>query len=609
MDVTTLLPFATAFGFALFHSLWMGALLYVLVRTIAPLLPNTTSRYALAYLALWALFVGVGYAFYDGYYVASICENVLVQAQPTGSNAILGVTQLSQVGSTGLSEWLSPVAPWFSLLYALGLVPACCLLFRAQARINRLKHEGLRDLPAEWTHGLDELLAAHPLTRSVKVALSAYASEVMTLGFWSPVIVFPIALANNLSPAMARTLLMHEIAHIRRMDHLLNYPQQIIRVLFFYHPAVHALCRFIDREREHRCDDWVTNQGQDRQVYASALVTVARHFNTLSTSQNPLAMSATKTPFASRIHRLFSAEKTPKSGQFALSVLVFALLGIGHFSYSEAGAAAGAEVCWDEKSEVVLYQAIPPEPLLKLPEPILEEAAPPTLVVEPEVNEPIQKLTPAPAPPISLSTFPAPAPAAAPLLTSFSLDTIAPEEFKITDEDRRTQHVDASEKGPLAERKVDFLQEEGLAVRINGKLSSPAGLKALDPDKIGSMKVYKGAEKVEEFGLHGYTSLIDIYTKGYQGTAASEEKNGTKIRIGGDDPDRKTAWFVNDTQIIPGTLDDLDANLIASVSVVKDELPEALSRQGYDSAVYIVTKRSRDAKKFLKKNGLKPKGK
>ena len=134
--------------------------------------------------------------------------------------------------------------------------------------------------------------------------LSGLATEVMTLGFWSPIIVVPVALAARLTPAMARTLLLHEIAHLRHYDHLLNYPQQALKVIFFYQPGRPRPRPALSiGSGEHRCDDWVARRcPDDRHTYATALVAAAQ----LSLTQNPLAMSATKTNFTTRIHRLFT---------------------------------------------------------------------------------------------------------------------------------------------------------------------------------------------------------------------------------------------------------------------------------------------------------------
>ena len=340
-----LLPLATAFGLALFHSLWIGGLLYVAVRALLPLLSAPAARHHLAYAALMALPATFVFSVYYLYDPNPVCENLLAAAVP-------GTLIPPAAANLGWAEWvatyLPAFAPWLSVLYLTGLFPALLFLLRSHGRVQTLRTEGISELPAGWATRIEGELDRHPATRRVRYFLSERAGEVMTLGFWSPVIVFPVALVNELSPEMARTILLHEIAHLRHYDHWLNYPQQFIRTLFFFHPAVHALCRLIDREREHRCDDWVAARCADRRTYATALVTVARSSHTPA---NQLVMSATKTPFSARIQRLFLGEDRRNDGKFIFTVLLAVLLGLGHLSYNNLGANAGAVNCLEEQGK------------------------------------------------------------------------------------------------------------------------------------------------------------------------------------------------------------------------------------------------------------------
>lgn len=340
-----LLPFATTFGLALFHSLWVGGVLYIAVRAVFPLFRTPAARHNLAYGALLTLIATFCFSSYYLYDPTPVCKNLLTASE------VLPSIMLPQTG-TGWSEWMATYlptyAPWISALYLAGLLPALVLLLRDQDRVQALSTQGVSALPTSWAESLGDELARHPATRRVRCFLSEQAGEVMTLGFWSPVIVFPVALVNELSPEMARTILLHEIAHLRHYDHWLNYPQQFIRTFFFFHPAVHALCRLIDREREHRCDDWVANRCSDRRTYATALVTVARSSHIPS---NHLVMSATKTPFSARIQRLFLGEDHQKDAKFIFTVLLAILLGAGHFSFSHMGGDAGATNCLEEQSK------------------------------------------------------------------------------------------------------------------------------------------------------------------------------------------------------------------------------------------------------------------
>ncbi len=95
------------------------------------------------------------------------------------------------------------------------------------------------------------------------------------IGVLRPMILLPIALASGLTPEQIEVLLTHELAHIRRYDHLVNLLQRLIEAALFFHPAVWFVSRRIRIERELCCDDRVIAAGGQRFAYAESLVRMA----------------------------------------------------------------------------------------------------------------------------------------------------------------------------------------------------------------------------------------------------------------------------------------------------------------------------------------------
>jgi hypothetical protein len=81
---------------------------------------------------------------------------------------------------------------------------------------------------------------------------------------------------SNLTPQQVEALILHELAHIRRQDYLLNLWIAALEVLFFFNPFSKLLIRSIQKEREHRCDDLVLQFRYDPHTYVSALLALAR---------------------------------------------------------------------------------------------------------------------------------------------------------------------------------------------------------------------------------------------------------------------------------------------------------------------------------------------
>jgi len=557
MDLpNTLIPLATAFGVALIHSCWIGALLYVVVRAVFPLLPSASARHHLAYGALLTLAATFGYTLYMVYDPTPVCENLLIT-----TGWISGPAQPAMTAELSWSEWLAATvaayAPWLSAIYLFGLLPAVMLLLKDQRRVHALSTTGLHSPPGVWAERLTDELDRHPVTRRVRCYLSDRAGEVMTLGFWSPVIVFPVALTAELTPAMAHTILLHEIAHLRHYDHWLNYPQQFLRAFFFFHPAAHALCRLIDREREHRCDDWVVARCNDRRTYASALVTVARSAHT---PRNQLVMSATKTPFSDRIQRLFLGEDHQKDGKFAFSVLLVVLLGAGHLSYNSLGADAGAVDCLEEQNRSA--RAAWEEYL--------------TLVHQPAETEPtpyqLRKRSDADAWVITPARKAATSPCRARKTVEDLPCIAAPERPESTDDRVLSKYRKAREKYRAARARTAFVPEDLLPKRPCVSTKAPA-MPALEPEVGTVIPIGLDTTPAPKVNIILYPTL----------------KSRTP----------EVAYFIDGVQVSGAEKNVIDPDRIASVTVYKKatDLPQ-LEVTGYAGAVMIQT-RSKSAQDSL----------
>jgi hypothetical protein len=142
------------------------------------------------------------------------------------------------------------------------------------------------------------------------------------------VILLPLAICSNLTTAQVEAILIHELAHIRRNDFLLNLVVTLLEGLFFFNPFVRRLIADLRKEREHCCDDQVLQFCYDPHSYVSALLAVAS-----SDRQTALAMAATGGSndqlLLQRAKRILMKQRTgDKPGPFALLFLVLLLTAV-----------------------------------------------------------------------------------------------------------------------------------------------------------------------------------------------------------------------------------------------------------------------------------------
>ncbi|MGE5194729.1 MAG: M56 family metallopeptidase, partial [Deltaproteobacteria bacterium] len=155
---------------------------------------------------------------------------------------------------------------------------AMCMLLRLLAALGggeRLRLAGtpvrdvaLIDLLAEQSRRLG--LRAVPLLR-----ICERTAVPVVVGALRPAILIPATMITGLDPGQLAGVLMHELAHIRRYDHLFLLLQRFIEAVLFFHPAVWYLSRCVHADREDCCDDLVLAGGGDPLEYAGALVRVA----------------------------------------------------------------------------------------------------------------------------------------------------------------------------------------------------------------------------------------------------------------------------------------------------------------------------------------------
>jgi beta-lactamase regulating signal transducer with metallopeptidase domain len=172
-------------------------------------------------------------------------------------------------------NWTGLISNGVTLLYLAGCGTMLLRLVLAVRGGERLCRTGAAitrpDLLAIVARQSQRLgLRTVPLLRScARIAVPALA------GTLRPAILLPAALVAELSPEQLAAVIAHELAHLRRYDHLVILLQRFIEAVFFFHPAVWYLSLRIDAERENCCDDLASAAVGDRWSYAETLVRLA----------------------------------------------------------------------------------------------------------------------------------------------------------------------------------------------------------------------------------------------------------------------------------------------------------------------------------------------
>jgi beta-lactamase regulating signal transducer with metallopeptidase domain len=168
--------------------------------------------------------------------------------------------------------WTSAVVA----LWLLGMAATSAGLAIGFVRLRRLSARATRLRDGAWYDTAAELAAGCGLRRGVAVLQSDHPSLLVTFGILRSKIVLPAG-AAAWPDERRRVVLMHELAHIRRGDWVVQLTAEVLRALYWFVPLSWIVCRRLREESEYACDDAVLGAGVEPAQYATHLLAVARH--------------------------------------------------------------------------------------------------------------------------------------------------------------------------------------------------------------------------------------------------------------------------------------------------------------------------------------------
>jgi beta-lactamase regulating signal transducer with metallopeptidase domain len=217
----------------------------------------------------------------------------------------------------------------FAAVWILGIVGLASIALARIAALRRLVH---RAQPApnwillEVAECCGKLgLRRVPDVRMLEIAISPLVG---TVG-WTPVLLLPKHFYSELSKNERQLLLAHEIAHLRRWDHVRAWLELVAVTLFWWDPLAWFARRRSREAAENCCDSWVVHWFPERAAdYAEVLLKCVDLCNPPA-RRLPGPMSA-MSRFALTRQRLLAILASPRPPQMSrlgtVAVLAIALV-------------------------------------------------------------------------------------------------------------------------------------------------------------------------------------------------------------------------------------------------------------------------------------------
>lgn len=323
-------PFLIALGWTIASSLWQAALLWLIYQFVngggSKMSPVFKHTVAASFLLI--SFVWFGITFLQNYNeVAALKQSLdaVANSSITLTQALFNITVTEGYAGSRITTIINSFLPYLSAAYLIVLLILLIKLTRAYICSIQLKTQGLIALDDQWIRFVDKYALGIGINRKVKVFLSEKIDVPATLDFFKPIILLPVATFNHLTIPQVESVLLHELAHIRRNDYIINIIASVIETVLFFNPFVHLLTKSLKKEREHCCDDLVLRYQFDPHSYASALLSLEK----MRIGIQPLAVAATgeNGQLLGRVKRIMNIKNTNFNyGQKLTALFVTALI-------------------------------------------------------------------------------------------------------------------------------------------------------------------------------------------------------------------------------------------------------------------------------------------
>jgi TonB-dependent SusC/RagA subfamily outer membrane receptor len=244
-----------AIGWTLLHSLWqafiLGGIIFISFRLIGK--NQAKSRYTAAALGMFSILLTAIITF--THYLSLEINKIHINTNEVFFSKEINFDFILQNKNIfNLSE-LEKFFPFIVNCWSIGTLLLCMHMLVSYYRAYRLKNKCAYSLSKENLHTALRLKEKLGIRKKILFKESGKIDVPCLIGYFKPVILLPVSMLSGIPNNQLEMIIAHELAHVYRHDYLFQTIQNIVEILFFYHPMVWWLSSVVKTEREHICDD------------------------------------------------------------------------------------------------------------------------------------------------------------------------------------------------------------------------------------------------------------------------------------------------------------------------------------------------------------------
>lgn len=304
-------------GWTLVHFLWQGTVITLLLQGVLAGCRTAAGRYRILMGSL-ALMLAAPIA---TFWVLSQPEALIPPLRETFFGPTIASTASDVTPAAAPAGRLHFSVSWLVYAWMAGVTCLSVRWLGGWIWLERIRREA-EPMRGELSMRCRQLIHHIGVSKSVQFAQTAMLAVPVVVGWLRPVVLIPLSTLTTLSPQQLDAVILHELAHIKRLDAFANLFQILVETLLFYHPAVWWVSHQIRVERENCCDDIAVKLAGDSFGYAMALTMLEAE-----RAFPGMAMAATGGALKNRVKRLLGREEAP-SRPFHLAAVAVAVIGL-----------------------------------------------------------------------------------------------------------------------------------------------------------------------------------------------------------------------------------------------------------------------------------------
>lgn len=236
----------------------------------------------------------------------------------------------------------SPVEPapgdrwgWLVIVWASGAAVGVLPLVVGLLNLGLIARRASPVGEPEWTELARTLSDRLGLRRGVRLVKSSVSTMPMTWGWLRPVVLLPCD-SEGWPEERRRVVLLHELAHVKRLDCLTQQLAQLSCAVYWFNPLSWWASTRMMVERERACDDLVLLSGSRPSEYAGHLLALAKEQGGGRGVGMAAVAMARGAKLEGRLRAILDARETPRgldrrtvaSGLLAAGAAVVSLAGL-----------------------------------------------------------------------------------------------------------------------------------------------------------------------------------------------------------------------------------------------------------------------------------------